>query len=76
MKAHELMEAYELPSQSPDQLTTEAEEDTYYQRIILNGIQAKVVNGHPIYAGTVTPEEKAKRRAKNKRARAARRGRK
>jgi len=48
-------------------------EDTYYQKIILNGIQDKVSKGHPMYAGTVTPEEKAKRRAKAKRARAARR---
>lgn len=48
-------------------------EDTYYQKIILNGIQDKVAKGHPIYQGTVTDAEKAKRRAKNKRARAARR---
>lgn len=48
-------------------------EDSYYQRVILNGIQVKVYNGHPMYQGTVTAQEKAKRRAKNKRARAARR---
>lgn len=49
------------------------DEDSYYQRVILNGIQDRVSKGHPIYQGTVTPNEKAKRRAKNKRARAARR---